>query len=190
MKLTPKVISNIFLFCLVLVLGIIVSYLKANEYNRLFEGVTTNTYETFHNIKGNHINISRQQHMGFIFFRDGLSYSLSKSHIRIERNFPRNIFYKKVTLNKNTIIGCSQSSYGKKDISSVLVIKKINAVISIRHSPEIIEWCWKNRIPVLSNKEVREWEYNAKPLPAKSELDKRLSKPIYDEYMNKAWKGF
>lgn len=189
MKLTPKAISNIFLFCLVVVIGITVSYLKSNEYNRLFESVSKKTDEDFHKIKGNRLDISRQQHMGFLFFRDGLNYSLSKSFIRIERNFPRNILYKKVNLSKSSILGCSQSSFGKSDISSVLVIKKINAVMSIRHSPEIIEWCWKNRIPVLSNKEVREWQYNAKPLPAKSELDKRLSKPIYDEYMNKACKG-
>ena len=72
---------------------------------------------------------------------------------------------------------------------SDLLIGQEGIEISFVKSNQIIEWCWENKLPVISGKVKRSWMYKKNKLPSKDGYE-QVSKEKYYSQMKSACNGY
>lgn len=122
---------------------------------------------------------------GIFTFKHDVTIRLSKNSIQIEPPFP----WKTVTIPSESVSGCSKTCGLGWEANILVAIT--GTEISVPESNEIIEWCWKNHLPMVSGRDRREWLYHRVTLPLASTYKQQLaSRELYDRQAKSSCVGY
>lgn len=169
--------------------GMILIFSKGGPYQSLENEFAISQQSSSTANKVSSVVLTSRKHHGAFSYRDVLKFSLSSEGIDIYPQFPLSISLKSIHIPVESVSGCSKTCGASWDAD--LLIEKTGTEISFYESNEILNWCWKNKIPMISGKDRREWLYNKKPLPNKSNyFDQLNSREVYNHQTKLACGGY
>lgn len=119
-----------------------------------------------------------------------LAVGLPSGAVEIRPTFPASLGMDNLRIPSEAISGCAKTCYGTSSWTADLLIQRADTEISFERSPDVIEWCWKNRIPVISSTDHRNWLYRHSPLPERSQLIPQLaSREQFERQINMSCAG-
>ena len=87
--------------------------------------------------------------------------------------------------------GCTMVCFGGEKWNVDLLVPMTGVSLSFEHSKDVYEWCWRNKLPMISGAATRDWLYLGKPLPPKQDLSESLaSRDAYDKRAKAACNGY
>lgn len=96
-----------------------------------------------------------------------------------------------VTIPTTAVEACSMSCFGKLARSVNLLLPESGIQVDLLNSPEVINWCWQNRIPMATSAARRAWLYEGVSLPDKKSYAQQLSsRPAYDDQARQSCMGY
>jgi hypothetical protein len=125
------------------------------------------------------------RHKGADNYKNMMDVSLSDAGIAIS---PKSPFMKPVLIPVSAIVGCSKKCFGESQWDADIMIGSPPVEVSFESSVEMIEWCWKNRVPVISTQHRQDWMYRGKPLVQSREH--LMSRGRYDEALRQRCLGY
>ena len=132
------------------------------------------------------ISITGLKKGDFTVFRDGSDVRLTPNAIRID--LPGKA---PISIPASEVRGCTMVCFGGEKWNVDLLIPKAGARVSFEHSKEVYEWCWDNKLPIISGEATRNWLYLGKPLPTREALsDTVASRVAYDTQAKSACNGY
>jgi len=97
-------------------------------------------------------------------YQGTVSIKLSPDWIEIEQDHPLGFFSHRLLIPKGAVLACSKTCFGDTNWEANLLIVRTGTQISVPNGGELMEWCWNNRIPMVSGNDRRQWLYNNKVL--------------------------
>ena len=120
---------------------------------------------------------------------DGVRVTLSDDFVELNPQFPLNAGLQRVQIPEAAIAGCSKTCGGWW--TADLLIESTGTEISLEESQSVLDWCWNNRIPMISGADRREWLYNGASLPGRESFAAQLgSREQYDRQATLACQGY
>jgi len=127
-------------------------------------------------------------HHGAYNYKNMISIGLDSQGITIKPAWP---FMKEVQIPMSAIEGCSKTCFDRSRWDVDVLVAKPPVEVSFTNTPEVIEWCWANKLRVVSTSERTEWMYKSKPLLSKKhEADQIRTRVAYDEALRRACLGY
>ena len=135
--------------------------------------------------------LTSTKHVGAHRFNGVLSVKLPSAAVELEPTLPFGLGMSTVTIPADMIAGCSMTCFGDGVWDADLLIASTGTEISFRNSRQVVEWCWSNRIPMISGKHKREWLYGGGKIPDRSTFAEQLSsRELYDGQAKQSCLGF
>lgn len=135
--------------------------------------------------------LTSTKHVGASSFDEVLLVKLLPVAIELEPRGPFSIGMSTVQISAETVAGCSQTCFGDGNWDADLLIASTGTEISFRNTKPIVEWCWSNRIPMISGKDKRAWLYAGGELPDRSKFAEQLSsRELYDKQARQSCLGY
>ena len=98
---------------------------------------------------------------------------------------------KTLVISSSDVFGCTMVCFGGEKWDVDLLIPKIGTNIAFEHSKDIYEWCWDNKLPMVSGDVTRKWLYLKAPLPPQTSFQNVLaSRSAYDKQAKLACNGY
>lgn len=129
------------------------------------------------------------KHRGAFSFHGGMSVSLTENMVEVRPDFPLSLFVKSLDLPSSRVSGCAMTCFGTRDQNVDLLFEKHGADIQFDAAKELIDWCWRNDVPMTSGTNKRDWLYSGKALPPR-ETYSRVSKEEYEKQAYQACLGY
>ncbi len=126
---------------------------------------------------------SNRRHTSFSTFNSTLAIRLAPEGIQIEPR-PNTIGMGVVTIPTAAIAACSMSCSSDLARSVNLLLPVPGIEVDLLNSPEVINWCWRNRVPMATSASRRTWLYSGAPLPDKKSYAQQLNS--HSAYNNQA----
>ena len=96
-----------------------------------------------------------------------------------------------VTIPTAAIEACSMSCFSSLARSTNLLLSEPGIELDLLNSPEVADWCWRNRIPIATSASRRAWLYKSAPLPDKATYVQQLtSRSEYDHQASQSCMGY
>lgn len=123
-------------------------------------------------------------------FRSTLKIRLAAEGIQLQPG-PNAIGMGIVTIPTTAVEACSMSCFGNLARSVNLLLPEPGIQVDLLNSPEVVNWCWQNRIPMTTSAARRAWLYEGAPLPDKKSYAQQLSsRPAYDDQASQSCMGY
>ncbi len=96
-----------------------------------------------------------------------------------------------VTIPTSAVNACSMTCWGSLARETELLLSGPGIQLSFLNKPEVIEWCWSNRIPMVLGADHDSWYYHQKALPPRETYAKQFeSKASYGHQAHQSCMGF
>jgi hypothetical protein len=96
-----------------------------------------------------------------------------------------------VNIPAEAVGACGGSSYGARSRSVHLLIPREGVEIELLRERDMVDWCFDNRLPMLSGEQRENWRYNRAPLPPKEGFSAQfVSRDAYHEAAIRAFNGY
>ncbi len=169
--------SSLFTLLIIVPIGMVVMIMSTNgvytELANVFPSINDNEAKL---ISGNTLSLSKQlDHQSSLSIRDTMSFSLSGNNMHIRASFPLSLAYPDITIPKNEVYGCSKSCFSKSNWDAIVLIPKTKHQLSFENVEEILDWCWDQKIPIISSNDRRAWLYKGTSLPKRETLTSQLT---------------
>jgi hypothetical protein len=132
------------------------------------------------------VSITGQTKRDFTVFETGSKLSLNAKTAIIE--LPG---VKPLMIPTSKIAGCTMVCFGGAKWDVDLLIPATGSSIAFEHSKDLYEWCWNNRLPMVSGEASRNWLYLKTPLPDRESFASVVaSRAAYDKQAKRACNGY
>ena len=143
---------------------------------------------------GGRINVKRvvivsQRHRGAYNYRGVLEVSLTANAVEIRPTFPQSVALDRLTLPAERVTGCSMTCFGSEDRRADLVFEQQGAEVTFDAAADIVDWCWRNGLPMLTGAQERAWLYESRPLPSKAAY-LRVTRDEYERQAHNTCMGY
>lgn len=133
---------------------------------------------------------SNSRRKSFSEFNSTLSLRLSTHGLQIQPG-SHAIGMKAVTIPTAAVEACSMSCFGNLSRETDLLLTGPGVQLGFLNTPEVIDWCWSNHIPMASSASRREWLYKGTPLPARDSYSGQFdSRAAYDHQASQSCMGY
>jgi hypothetical protein len=88
-----------------------------------------------------------------------------------------------------SVSGCSMTCFGGNDRHADLLLGQQEAEVSFDAAAEIVDWCWRNNLPMLSGAQERGWLYEGRALPSKADYEP-VARDEYERQANRTCMGY
>ena len=133
---------------------------------------------------------SRHQRFSLGRYHSTLLLRMSDSGIQLEP-VSRSVGMGIVTIPTSAVEACSMSCYGKLAKDTELLLPKLGLQVGILNTPELIDWCWNQHVPMATNAAASAWFYKGTPLPAKDTYGAQFaSRAAYDHQAHRSCMGY
>lgn len=146
----------------------------AEEYSALESHYGIKSEESSDSYNTSTVTLTSTSTRGAYTFRENIDVTLNEKSIKLRVEPPFSIAYKPIVIPAIDISGCGKACFNKNSWSSQLYISKTGTTIGVHNSNTLINWCWKNRIPIIPGDIERAWKYKGASLPAKSEFSSQF----------------
>jgi hypothetical protein len=119
----------------------------------------------------------------------GLHVSLTRDAVHIRPRFPLSLSLEPLILPAASVAGCTMTCFGIDDQHADLVFEKQGVEVSFDTAPELVDWCWRNGLRMLTGKEERGWLHSGQRLPDKASYV-RVEISEYEEQAQSACMGY
>ena len=126
------------------------------------------------------MSITRQQRVfGTTSLREIMNLHISDTKVTLQPKAPYSLFYGAFELQARDIHSCSKQCGGVTDY--VIILDEPGVEIRMEGVPQLMEWCWQNRLPMLSSSMRRKWLYSGEELPRKQVMIDQLT--THEDYL-------
>ncbi len=123
-------------------------------------------------------------------FNSTVSLRLTDAGIQLQPD-PDAIAMDVVTIPTSAVNACSMTCWGNLARETELLLSGPGIQLSFLNKPEVIDWCWRNRIPMVLGSDHDPWYYNQKALPPRESYAQQFdSKATYDKQAHQSCMGF
>lgn len=138
-----------------------------------------------------HVVMTSTKKTGAYSYSGVLAIKLLPGVLEIDPKFPFSAGMKDVAIRTDQVAGCSKTCFGPEVWDANVLISTTGTEISFRNSQEIIDWCWTNKIPMISAKDKRQWLYSGANLPDRTQFSEQLSsRELYDQQSRQSCMGY
>ena len=138
-----------------------------------------------------HVVLTSTRATGAHSFDNVLEVKLLPASVELNPTFPFSTTMGTVAIQAHQIAGCSKSCFGDGVWEANLLIFTTGTEISFRNSKEVVDWCWANKIPMISSNDRRQWLYKGANLPDRSKFIEQLSsRELYDAQAKQSCLGY
>lgn len=132
--------------------------------------------------------MTSQRHRGAYTFRS-VQLFLSKTDLEIWPSPGHLGTLRSLRIPAASVSGCSLTCFGGADRHGDLVLEAQGAQLSFDAASEIVEWCWRNGLPMLTGAEERAWMYGKQPLSSKARYVP-VPRDEYERQANRTCMGY
>lgn len=185
------IVMGIGMFSFIPAIMLLDAYYRGHAYNDLAEAFPVNNSDSaYTEISSGDVSIAKQMlSKRSVWLKDVLSVSISDESIRFKASPVMGLLYRSFEIPASAVHSCSKQCGGSTDY--ILLLDKTNYQIDIEDAPEILEWCWDNKLPILASSQRREWLYKGSPLPERNALAITLEdRSKYDYAARQACLGY
>lgn len=138
-----------------------------------------------------HVVLVSTKKTGSFSYNGVLAIKLLPDVLEIDPKFPFSAGMKDVAIRANQVAGCSKTCFGTGVWDANVLISATGTEISFRNSQEIVDWCWTNKIPMISAKDKRQWLYSGANLPDRTLYSEQLSsRELFDQQSKQSCMGY
>lgn len=128
------------------------------------------------------------KHRGAFAYKNVVAIRLSSTGIEIR---PTLGFMQTVQVPIGEIRGCSMKCFGGSTWDAVVLVGQPPTEIGIPNATELINWCWQNRVPMVTTKVHDDWLYKHMPLPDRAAFAAQFSsRARFDEQTRRTCMGY
>ena len=109
------------------------------------------------------ILLTSQHHKGAFSFRNMSKVQLTDNAVFITLD---SFFRDPIEIPISSVSGCTCTYFNKDNWYSDLILGNDGIEVAIQLSQETKDWCFNNKLPVITGKQERDWLYNKKELPS------------------------
>ncbi len=132
------------------------------------------------------VSITGQTKRDFTVFKTGSKLSLTADTVIIELPGVMTL-----VIPSSKVAGCTMVCSGGEKWDVDLLIRETGTSIAFEHSKDLYEWCWNNRLPMVSGEATRNWLYLKRPLPDRESFASVVaSRTAYDKQAKLACNGY
>jgi len=142
----------------------------ADEYSQLEKYYEVNPDEKSDSFNESTVTMISTSTRGAYTFRNNIEVTLNENAIRFRVEPPYGYFFKPIEIPANDVSGCGKSCFRKDLWLTEIYISKTGTTIGVQNSNTLINWCWKNKIPIIPGDIERSWKYKGASLPPKSQF--------------------
>jgi hypothetical protein len=96
-----------------------------------------------------------------------------------------------VTVPSSAVQACGMSSFGPKAQSVELYLNEQGIQLAFLNNQEVLDWCWQQRIPMVSHAAAAAWEHDGTPFPPRQAYAEQLaSKDAYYRQAHRSAAGY
>lgn len=96
-----------------------------------------------------------------------------------------------VTIPATAVTACSMRSWGPLAHENEIILPEPGIVVGALNTPEIIDWCWNHRLPMISARDRDAWLHKGTPLPSMEAMTAQFeSREAYDQRVKRLSAGF
>ena len=133
---------------------------------------------------------SNRRRTSFSQFNSTLSIRLTNAGIQLQPG-PSAYGMGVVTIPTAAVESCSMTCSDNLVRETDLLLSGPGVQLGILNKPDVIDWCWRNRIPMATSASRRSWLYKGKALPAKDSYAKEFeSWGAYDHQAQQSCMGY
>jgi len=103
---------------------------------------------------------------------------------------PSSRWMQAIAIPASAVAACSALDFGEGNWDTLLLLHDVRIQVSIDRAPEIVDWCWQNRIPFASIPEQDVWDETGNLSMAGSPRPELESREAYDHQVQQARRGF
>ena len=123
-------------------------------------------------------------------YNSSLSIRLSDAGIQLQPG-SNSVGIDIVTIPMAAIEACSMTCSGSLVRETDLLLSGPGIQLGFLNKPEVIDWCWRNRIPMATSASRRSWLYEQTALPARDSYIKQFeSRSAYDHQAHQSCMGY
>jgi hypothetical protein len=135
--------------------------------------------------------LTSNRYRGAYSYDKALTVQLSSSTVELKPAFPFSVAMKDIAIPADAISGCSKTCFGDGVWDADFLLSSAGTEISFRSSRQVVDWCWANKIPMISGKDRRQWLYSGASLPDRSKFSEQLSsRESYDKQAKMSCLGY
>jgi len=134
------------------------------------------------------LSITSQRHRGISSYRGISRVYLFDDSIGIEIRLP---FSKPLRIPTHEIAACGMTCFGTDDQNVDFFVPRTGSKLSIPSSGALLDWCWRNKKPMLPERATSDWLYKSMPLPASDGLREQFSaREVFDHQVSQSCLGY
>jgi hypothetical protein len=171
-----------------LVLSAAVLGCTEGPYRDLTEAYRVETPSTVPPIKSQTVVFVSPKHRGAFNLQNVVDIRLSDTFLEIDPSIPT---MSTVRIPTTEIFGCSKTCFGEGRWDVDVLVPRTQTEISIPQAQEVVEWCWANRLPMISAEHRRNWLYNGAGFPSRADYEGQLaSRERFDTQARQSCLGY
>jgi hypothetical protein len=175
------VVFALLMLLLIIFTVLLGAYLKGSSYRYLADKFpVSGEFLNEHESLVPSMSITRQQRVfGATSLREIMNLHISDTKVTLQPKVPYSFFYRAFELQAKDIHSCSKQCGGATEY--IIIVAKPGVEISMEGVPELMEWCWQNRLPMLSSRMRIKWLYTGEELPSKQAMIDKLT--THEDYL-------
>lgn len=122
--------------------------------------------------------------VGIASYEDVYRVRLTPEFVELEPSFPK-VRMETVRIPTGEVEACSKTCFDPGTWDADLLVPSAGVEVSFRNAPQIFEWCWANRVPMVNSELRRAWLYKSTPLPGRADLNEQLASRERFDYQAK-----
>jgi len=146
----------------------------AEHYSELEAEYAIDSEDTSESFNISTVTLSSRTSKGAYNLRNNIDVTLNEKSIKLKVEFPFSYMHKPIVIPAKDVSGCGKACFSKESWHTELYISKTGTTIGVHNSNTLINWCWKNKIPIIPGKIERAWKYNGASLPPKKEFSSKF----------------
>ena len=127
------------------------------------------TADVSEGISGSTITLTSTNRSGAFTLREVATVAVKEKSVAISIEFPFGALHKPIEIPASSVSGCGKACFSKDNWETELYLTETGTALGLENSNVLIDWCWKNRIPIIPGDIERAWKYKGKSLPPKEE---------------------
>lgn len=123
-------------------------------------------------------------------FNSTVSVRLADAGIQLQPG-PAAIFMDVVSIPTSAVEACSMTCWGNLARETEVLLPGPGIQLAFLNKPEVIEWCWRNRIPMVLGADHDSWYYHQRALPPRESYVKQFeSRAKYSHQTHQSCMGY
>lgn len=132
-------------------------------------------------IRSRTLVVTGPQRRGATNYRDIVRVNVAPGALELQGRGLAGAMMSAIRIPRDAVRFCAKTCFGASNWSADVVLAEPALELSFENAQEIIDWCWREHVPILPQKAESAWLYEAGSLPAPAAFaDQFTAREVFD----------